>query len=187
MRALPGRSAAAIAGRPAACIPRLHQSDTARTSCSAVLKSPSAWSTRCSKAMAEPEDSAQDVLEPSWRPYKLADDWQHGKPPADAEALTSDGQLLKLTLREGSGELPPKHARCLGEGSPAPHCWKPRGQARRCRIAAAAPDQWASPPLPAPFAVHYVGRLAANGEVFMDTRQESQTEEPEEVVAGRGE
>jgi len=137
--------------------------------------------------MAEPEDSAQDVLEPGWRPDKLVDDWQHGKPPADAEALTSDGQLLKLTLREGSGELPPKHARCLGEGSPAPHCWKARGQERRCRIAAATPDQWASPPLAAPSAVHYVGRLAANGEVFMDTRQESQTEEPEEVVAGRGE
>lgn len=40
---------------------------------------------------------------------------------------------------------------------------------------------------PALLAVHYVGRLADSGEVFMDTRMESQTEEPEEVVAGRGE
>lgn len=39
-----------------------------------------------------------------------------------------------------------------------------------------------SPALP----VHYVGRLAESGEIFMDTRKESQSEEPEEIVAGRG-
>ena len=35
--------------------------------------------------------------------------------------------------------------------------------------------------------MHYVGRLAESGEVFIDTRQESPTQEPEELVAGRGE
>ena len=69
-------------------------------------------------ASAEPEDSAQEV---GWRPEKDASDWQHNTPPPEAEALTSDGQLLKLTLREGVGDLPPKHARCLGEGRTAPH------------------------------------------------------------------
>lgn len=63
------------------------------------------------------EDSAQEA---GWRADKVPCDWEHSKPPEDAEALTSDGQLHKLTLREGVGELPPKHARCLGERSPAP-------------------------------------------------------------------
>lgn len=50
-----------------------------------------------------------------------------------------------------------------------------------------------SPPLPRPSprlhppAVHFVGRLAESGEIFMDTRLESQTEEPQVVVAGRRE
>lgn len=83
-------------------------------------------------ASAEPEDSAQEV---GWRPEKGAIDWQHSKPPPEAEALTSDGQLHKLTLREGEGELPPKHARCLGEGSSAPHR---RGALEAQRAGAAA-------------------------------------------------
>ncbi|KAL4443626.1 hypothetical protein ABPG75_011363 [Micractinium tetrahymenae] len=66
--------------------------------------------------------------------------------PAEAVPLTEDGLLHLLTLREGEGDVPPKHARCL---------------------------------------VHFVGRLAETGEVFMDTRLESQTEEPQVVVAGR--
>ena len=37
------------------------------------------------------------------------------RPPPDAVALTSDGALHKLVLREGTGEMPPKHARALGE------------------------------------------------------------------------
>lgn len=97
-------------------------------------------------ASAEPEDSAQEV---GWRPEKGAIDWQHSKPPPEAEALTSDGQLHKLTLREGEGELPPKHARCLGEGSPrriAGGLWKPRGQVPPPLVAAAARDRWASRP-----------------------------------------
>lgn len=66
--------------------------------------------------------------------------------PDEAVALTDDGLLHVLTLREGEGVVPPKHSRCL---------------------------------------VHYVGRLADSGEMFMDTRSESQTEEPAVVIAGR--
>lgn len=66
--------------------------------------------------------------------------------PADAVQVTDDGVLQKLVLQEGTGELPPLHARCL---------------------------------------VHYVGYLASSGEVFMDTRKESQNEEPTTLVAGR--
>jgi hypothetical protein len=39
---------------------------------------------------------------------------------------------------------------------------------------------------PGLFAVHYVGRLATNGEVFMDARKESTANEPVTIVAGRG-
>lgn len=35
-------------------------------------------------------------------------------------------------------------------------------------------------------AVHYVAKLAGSGEVFMDTRAESATGDPIQVVAGRG-
>ena len=34
--------------------------------------------------------------------------------------------------------------------------------------------------------VHYTGRLAHDGEVFFDTRTDSQSAEPMQVVAGRG-
>jgi hypothetical protein len=34
--------------------------------------------------------------------------------------------------------------------------------------------------------VHYVGYLASNGEVFIDTRSETQGGEPAIIVAGRG-
>lgn len=36
-------------------------------------------------------------------------------------------------------------------------------------------------------AVHYVGTLREGGEAFMDTRAESESHEPVQVVAGRGE
>jgi len=39
--------------------------------------------------------------------------------PPEAVAITEDGLLHMLTLREGTGEVPPKHARCLGEPSDA--------------------------------------------------------------------
>lgn len=65
-------------------------------------------------AQAAPEDSAQEA---GWRPDKVEGGWQHSKPPPEAQALTPDGQLHKLTLREGSGDVPPKHARCLGEAA----------------------------------------------------------------------
>ena len=58
----------------------------------------------------------------------------------------------------------------------------------------APPPACRLPPLPltaVPFpllpAVHYIGRIAETGEVFMDTRQESPTQEPQEIVSGRGE
>jgi len=35
--------------------------------------------------------------------------------------------------------------------------------------------------------VHYVGRLQADGSSFMDTRTESQSQQPVKVVAGRRE
>lgn len=83
-----------------------------------------------------PEDSA---AEPGWRPDKPSA-YEHAHPPPEATALTDDGQLHMLTLREGSGEAPPKHARCLG-GARSAMGWrqgagaaqKPRGQGRRRR------------------------------------------------------
>lgn len=34
--------------------------------------------------------------------------------PDQAISLTQDGLLRKLTVEEGSGDLPPVHSRCLG-------------------------------------------------------------------------
>lgn len=122
-------------------------------------------------------------------------------------AITEDGKLYVLTLREGEGELPPKHSRCLGKDDQASQCG-PASSAVPSRAgrqeplpplvpAARPPPTNTTPPVshhgclgpccPSPAAaVHFVGRLAETGDVFMDTRQESQTEEPQVVVAGRG-
>eukprot|EP00955_Chlamydomonas_euryale_P116729 366436-Chlamydomonas_euryale.AAC.14 len=35
-------------------------------------------------------------------------------------------------------------------------------------------------------AVHYTGRLAADGDIFMDSKSESNSKEPVQMVAGRG-
>ena len=107
---------------------------------------------------AEPEDSAQEA---AWRPDKAQGDWQHGKPPPEAQPLTADGQLHKLTLREGSGDVPPKHARCLGEGarrSIAAAARSPEGRAAAA-LPAAARDRWASvaPLAPAPQCTTWAG------------------------------
>eukprot|EP00887_Chlorella_sp_A99_P006126 scaffold22.g6126.t1 len=60
--------------------------------------------------------------------------------------ITADGKVSKRILKQGDGECPSKHARCL---------------------------------------VHYVGRLAESGDVFMDSKDESRSNEPVTVVAGR--
>lgn len=36
------------------------------------------------------------------------------------QCVTEDGKVMKVVLREGSGSLPPLHARCLG--APRMHC-----------------------------------------------------------------
>lgn len=115
-------------------------------------------------------------------------------PPPEATAITDDGQLHLLILRSGGGEQPPMHARCLGEATGTA-----AGRGARRKLGGQGPTAAAPPsarrsgtlaslaPTPLHRAVHYVGRLADSGELFMDTRRESQAEEPEVVVAGRGE
>lgn len=105
--------------------------------------------------------------------------------PADAVQVTDDGVLQKLVLQEGTGELPPLHARCLG-GQCAGHEACNMAACRRPRLRPLASYTAVAFTLVAP-AVHYVGYLASSGEVFMDTRKESQNEEPTTLVAGRGE
>ncbi len=41
------------------------------------------------------------------------------RPPEDCEPVTEDGGVMKRVISEGTGDKPPRHARCLG-GSPAP-------------------------------------------------------------------
>lgn len=36
-------------------------------------------------------------------------------PPADCIKITDDGGVLKHVVAEGSGDLPMRHGRCLGE------------------------------------------------------------------------
>jgi hypothetical protein len=53
-------------------------------------------------------------------------------------------------------------------------------------------DRWLPTPNPSSsctllLAVHYVGRIAATGEEFLNTRDDNRNEEPEQLVAGRGE
>lgn len=36
-------------------------------------------------------------------------------PPADCIQVTEDGGVLKHVVAEGSGDLPVRHGRCLGE------------------------------------------------------------------------
>lgn len=74
------------------------------------------------------------------------------RPPAEAVQVTDDGLLHKLTLQEGTGEVPPKHARCLGERQCAGWRWRGAVVARRLAATAAARDRWVprSPRLPAP-------------------------------------
>jgi hypothetical protein len=110
------------------------------------------------------------------------------RPPADAVAVTGDGALHKLVLQEGTGEMPPKHARCLGE------CCSGAGPCNALQRWVCCQRRRRLPPLPLTagphpllHAVHYIGRIAETGEVFMDTKQESPTQEPQEIVSGRGE
>ncbi|CAL8461943.1 g1474 [Coccomyxa elongata] len=65
---------------------------------------------------------------------------------AESIDVLPDGGVVKRVIQEGSGDVPPLHARCL---------------------------------------VHYVGRLGSSGDVFLDTKAESQSGEPVQVVAGR--
>ena len=115
--------------------------------------------------------------------------------PADAQPLSEDGGLHVLVLEEGQGDLPAKYSRCLGAGqrvrvglaaSVLQFC------CQSCRRRRAPPPSDYRHPLTTPppaahlLPVHYVGRLAESGQVFMDTRKESQGEEPAVLVAGRG-
>ena len=63
----------------------------------------------------------------------MSDSIEMQRPP-EAVPITKNGALHKLVLHEGTGELPPKHARCLGEVNlPRPGvqlaasgCWRVR-------------------------------------------------------------
>jgi hypothetical protein len=108
------------------------------------------------------------------------------QPPAEAVPVTDDGLVKKIVLQEGTGALPPKHARCLGEcitSYPTPPEPGTALSPPASLLTAGCPLKHgvASP------AVHFVGRLAETGEVFMNTREESESQEPETLVAGRGE
>jgi hypothetical protein len=70
-------------------------------------------------------------------------------PPPDAVAVTADGALCKLVLQEGTGEMPPKHARCLGEscsGAGDAGGGAASAAAAACCLPAAGPlDRWPHP------------------------------------------
>ncbi len=55
--------------------------------------------------LGQPSGDASDVNIP---PDVLLD------PPSDCVKITSDGGVLKHIIREGSGDVPVLHARCLG-------------------------------------------------------------------------
>lgn len=122
--------------------------------------------------------------------------------PADEIVITADRGVLKTIVTPGKGEVPPLHARCLGAS--------PRSSSCSIRTSHLVPwqcddcimmlggrrlgTQWQScltvrgigSDFHVANAVHYIGRLAASGEVFLDTRAESQSGEPIQLVAGRG-
>ena len=108
----------------------------------------------------------------------------------EAVDVTSDGGVTKVVLKEGTGPVVPRHARCLGEPARGlclccyVSCTRVHTQTQPRRRRPPWAPHSAHPPPPA--AVHFVGRLAEGGEVFMDTRSESGTEEPVTRVAGRG-
>ena len=107
--------------------------------------------------------------------------------PDQAISLTQDGLLRKLTVEEGSGDLPPVHSRCLGRCIRVYVNILFAGRTEGGRtLSLRVKTSWLRCLCPGLFAVHYVGRLATNGEVFMDARKESTANEPVTVVAGRG-
>ncbi len=116
---------------------------------------------------------------------------------AESINVLPDGGVVKRVIQEGSGDVPPLHARCLGalagqaviEMPPSNQQeWQPvitslsgNMLSRSCyNIAHSISELLLFIP------VHYVGRLGSSGDVFLDTKAESQSGEPVQVVAGRG-
>ncbi|KAJ9533675.1 hypothetical protein QJQ45_026732 [Haematococcus lacustris] len=90
-------------------------------------------------------------------------------PPSDCELVTPDGGVLKKVLKPGHGDPPGLYARCLGK------CIVLDLACCRAHIQLAQPVH----------AVHYLGRLQSSGSIFLDTKTESQSQQPVRVVAGR--
>lgn len=107
--------------------------------------------------------------------------------PAEAIEITEDGGVKKLIVREGVGEIPPLYSKCLGMSKNQQYFHL------SVFIVHGVHHMSISQPnnrLPLPSfphdIVHYTGILASNGELFINTRDESASSEPAKLVAGRG-
>ncbi|KAJ9532937.1 hypothetical protein QJQ45_018036, partial [Haematococcus lacustris] len=92
-------------------------------------------------------------------------------PPSDCELVTPDGGVLKKVLKPGHGDPPGLYARCLGKCTVLDLV----SRLLPCTHSTAQPIH----------AVHYLGRLQSSGSIFLDTKTESQSQQPVRVVAGR--
>ena len=114
--------------------------------------------------------------------------------PDDAIKLTEDGGVSKLVVREGNGDIPPLHSRCIGMhdhicifsflADLAPQM-SDRPLGRHSKITTQK-FRFLTKRQLSFYAVHYVGRLAHSGSAFMDTKESGSSGQPVTVVAGRG-
>lgn len=122
-------------------------------------------------------------------------------PPDDAIHLTEDGGVCKLVVREGNGDTPPLHSRCIGmfdhlfrlvvfSRSCSHISDRPLGRPPLFKIFNITYPNYMSNKIPSTFSttysVHYVGLLADSGNIFMDTKEAGSSGQPVTVVAGRG-
>lgn len=123
--------------------------------------------------------------------------------PSEFINITPDAAVRKRIIREGQGEVPAIHARCLGgllaftDMQSAIRRSTQHSVGGTCLLATMPPNSClnqrpmriATRILTTSLApsVHYVGTIQGSGEVFMDTRNEGEGGEPARLVAGRGE
>ena len=118
-------------------------------------------------------------------------------PPAHGVIEINAG-VSKVIVRPGTGDTPPLHSRCLGKTIPLYirhpflvilHFFLP---SVRSSVACTSPALSVLHSFSIlhstlmPSTVHYIGRLADSGDIFINTREESTASEPVIVVAGRG-
>jgi hypothetical protein len=140
------------------------------------------------KAMSseEPQKQPQTDTESSLESVPL-------DPPADCIKVTDDGGVLKHVVAEGSGDLPVRHGRCLGKPGLHQHIFLQHVESSCAGKATAKQSIERAKVFDVACccccftAVHYVGRCIPSGEVFMDTKEETQGADPIVVIAGRGE